>query len=312
MTARLRIERERVFRMTPEIRAFFEQYRDAFDRLDGDAVARLYAVPSGIASDTGYEHWPAYAPIRENMIALCDLYRANDYLSATFEPGAFIAQGEGYAVADIAWNIERRGAGAPWRFSTTYNLMRTAEGWRVLLCTAYSEKRLDASVAAPALSKAASFRVLSKLRALGVELPPGPVRIDGYGDSAALSEALLALIRQGRKRAGTSLLWAMQAENQTLPVCGDIEIVLDHHNEPALITRITRVDVVAYAVVTAAYAAIEGEGDGSLEYWRNAHWAFFSRECVRIGRVPTQDMPVVCSTFELLSVVPASAEPVIP
>jgi uncharacterized protein YhfF len=147
---------------------------------------------------------------------------------------------------------------------------------------------------------------LAKLRALGVEVPPGPVRVDGYGDSAELSASLLTLIRQGRKRAGTSLLWAIEADGESIPVVGQIEIVVDHHNEPSLVTRITRVEVMPYCQVSAEYAAIEGEGDGSLEYWRRAHWAFFSRECKRVGREPSETMPVVCSVFELLSVVPSS------
>jgi len=149
--------------------------------------------------------------------------------------------------------------------------------------------------------------VLSKLRTLGVVLPEGPVRLDGYGDSAALSEELLELIRQGRKRAGTSLLWAMEAENEALPNAGEIEVVLDHRNQPALVTRIVQVSVVPYSAVTPEYAAIEGEGDGSLEYWRQAHWAFFSRECKRIGRVPAESMPVVCSVFEVLHVLPSNS-----
>ena len=146
--------------------------------------------------------------------------------------------------------------------------------------------------------------VLARLRALGVELPPGPVRVDGYGDSPELSQSLLALIVEGRKRAGTALLWALEADHEALPQAGQIEIVVDHRNEPALITRITRVQVLPYGEVTAEYAAIEGEGDGSLAWWREAHWAFFSRECRRIGREPSQTMPVVCSEFELLAVMP--------
>ena len=130
--------------MPADIRAFFEQYREAFDRLDGEAVARLYAVPSGIATDDGYSHWASYEPIRENMVALCQLYRENGYMSARFEAGGFIAQGERFAVVDISWNIARAANQEPWRFNTTYNLMRTPEGWRVLLCTAHSERRLNA------------------------------------------------------------------------------------------------------------------------------------------------------------------------
>ena len=146
--------------------------------------------------------------------------------------------------------------------------------------------------------------VIAKLRERNIELPPGAVRVDGYGDSAELSSSLLALIREGRKRAGTSLLWAIEAENESLPQVGQVEIVVDHRNEPALITRITKVEVVPFGKVTAEYAAIEGEGDGSLEYWRNAHWAFFSRECSRIGREPTESMLVVCSVFEVVNVLP--------
>lgn len=128
--------------MPAAIRAFFDRYRDAFDRLDGEAVARLYAVPSGIASDTGYTHWPAFEPIRDNMVALCALYRGNGYAGARYTPGTYLPQGEDFALADIAWEIDWSDKPSS-RFNTTYNLMRTADGWRVLLCTAYSEKRLQ-------------------------------------------------------------------------------------------------------------------------------------------------------------------------
>jgi uncharacterized protein YhfF len=149
--------------------------------------------------------------------------------------------------------------------------------------------------------------LLAKLQAVGIAVPPGRVRVGSYGDSPELSASLIELIRQGPKRAGTGLLWAYEAEEEELPQAGDIEIVLDHLDEPVLLTRVTRVEVVPFSTVTPEYAAIEGEGDGSLAFWREGHWSFFTRECERIGRMPTQDMPVVCSVFELLASVPRSA-----
>jgi len=146
--------------------------------------------------------------------------------------------------------------------------------------------------------------VLRRLHALGITLPPGNIRIDGYGDSEALSESLLALIRNGTKRAGTGLLWLHEHENDPPAKPGDIEIVITHKGEPSIVTRIVSVTIVPYSAVTAEYAAIEGEGDGSLEYWRQAHWAYFSRECKRIGREPSESMPVVCCVFEVLHVLP--------
>src|SRR5690606_33662271 len=101
-----------------------------------------------------------------------------------------------------------------------------------------------------------------------------------------------------------SLLWSIEADGDPIPLVGDIEVVVDHRHEPALITRVVRVEISPFDQVTAEYAAIEGEGDGTLAYWRQAHWRFFERECRRLGREATDSMPVVCCEFELLQVVP--------
>jgi uncharacterized protein YhfF len=139
-----------------------------------------------------------------------------------------------------------------------------------------------------------------------MELPPGNLRVDGYGDSAELSACLIELIRSGRKRAGTGLLWAYQHDGERIAQAGDVEIVVDFDLQPVLVNRITNVNIIPLNQVSAAYAAVEGEGDGSLEYWMKGHWAFFSRECARIGRTPEPTMPVVCSEFEVIATVPGA------
>jgi ketosteroid isomerase-like protein len=128
--------------MPQDIRAFFESYREAFNALDGVAVAGLYAEPSGIAQDGWYTHWPSRQPITQNMVELCQLYRERGFVRAEFEAGQFIDQGEQFAIADLLWRIDWSQGQEPWRFRTTYNLIRTDQGWRVLLCTAYSEAAL--------------------------------------------------------------------------------------------------------------------------------------------------------------------------
>ncbi len=142
--------------------------------------------------------------------------------------------------------------------------------------------------------------LIAQLKARGISLPSGPVHVDGYGDSEELSSELLALIRSGRKRAGTGLLWAYQHDGQHIARTGDIEIVVDHLNVPVMVTRVVSSERIAFNQVTAEYAALEGEGDGSLAYWRNAHWNFFGRECQRIGREPTETMPVICTVFQVV------------
>ena len=128
-----------------DIQHFFERYRDAFNRLDGQAVAKMYAVPSGITQDRKYTHWPAFEPIRDNMLALCELYRNRDYAGAAFQVNAYMQQGPDYAVVDLNWVIHWSNGDTPWTFGTTYNLVREKEDWRILLCTAYSEAALHST-----------------------------------------------------------------------------------------------------------------------------------------------------------------------
>ena len=148
-------------------------------------------------------------------------------------------------------------------------------------------------------------RLIARVSASGFDMPDdATVHVDSYGDSAEMSAELLALIREGRKRAGTALLWAHDHDAEPVPQAGDLAIVVDHRDEPVFVARFLSVTTQPFDAVDAGFAELEGEGDRSLEFWRRTHWEFFTRECARIGREPAPEMPVVCSVFEVLHVLP--------
>ena len=64
--------------------------------------------------------------------------------------------------------------------------------------------------------------------------------------------------------------------------------------------------VVPFHAVTAEHAALEGEGDGSLSYWRRVHRDYYRRVLVGTGRGFSDDMPVVLERFEVVFPVVAS------
>ena len=142
--------------------------------------------------------------------------------------------------------------------------------------------------------------LIAELAGRGITLPSGPVSVTGFGDSAQLSRELIALIGAGRKCASSALLWSYEYDAEALPRAGNLAIVVDHGNRPACVTRLTGVTVMPFDQVGAEHAAMEGEGDLSLAWWRTEHQRFFCAECARIGRRLTQNMPVVCTTFELV------------
>lgn len=91
-------------------------------------------------------------------------------------------------------------------------------------------------------------------------------------------------------------------EEEELPKAGLYNVILNSKDEAVCIIRNTKVYVTAYCDVTAEHAYKEGEGDKTLEYWREVHQAFFSKELAEIGKVFTSDMKVVCEELELLYV----------
>ena len=73
---------------------------------------------------------------------------------------------------------------------------------------------------------------------------------------------------------------------------------IQRRGRPACVIETVVVEIVPFEDVSAEFAA--GEGEASLESWRRAHWAYFGRECARLGREPTPTMPVVCERFKVV------------
>jgi uncharacterized protein YhfF len=121
-----------------------------------------------------------------------------------------------------------------------------------------------------------------------------------FGDSQDLSMSLAELVLNGPKRATTGLIAEMAADNAALPRPGGLSLVTDFHGMPLMILRSTHVETLSFNQVDADFAAAEGEGDGSLRYWQDAHERYFKRSCQRIGIEWRPDLPVVCERFDVL------------
>jgi uncharacterized protein YhfF len=121
-----------------------------------------------------------------------------------------------------------------------------------------------------------------------------------FADNDESANSLAELVLSGKKRATTTALWSFAAEGKRPPAPGDLSVVTDWAGVPKCIIETTAIDTVPFNQVTAEFAAAEGEGDGSLENWRDAHRHFFSRECARHGRIFTEDMLVACERFKVV------------
>ena len=111
------------------------------------------------------------------------------------------------------------------------------------------------------------------------------------------------------RRPPVRLLWEYDTGSEPVPQPGDLSIILDGRGNPLCLIETVEMQIKAFDQVDAQFAYEEGEGDRSLEYWRDAHWHYFTRTCPALGRTPTPAMPLVCERFRLAWIPPLDSDP---
>jgi uncharacterized protein YhfF len=121
-----------------------------------------------------------------------------------------------------------------------------------------------------------------------------------FCDNKADADELAQLVLAGRKHATAAAVWSYELEGEPVPKPGDFSVITYWNGKACCVIRTFDVHVVAFDMVSEDFAAAEGEGDGTLAFWRRVHWAAFEREFAGTGRTPVPDMPVACERFEVV------------
>ena len=108
------------------------------------------------------------------------------------------------------------------------------------------------------------------------------------------------LTEDGIKKATSTSLWWFEVNQEDLPEVGNVYVISDWYGIAKAIIRTTKVEKVPFNQITEDYAAIEGEGDKSLAYWKKVHWEYYTREMAVEDEIPSEDMLIVCEQFETL------------
>ena len=121
-----------------------------------------------------------------------------------------------------------------------------------------------------------------------------------FCDNKKSADELAKLVKEGIKRATTSLYYWYENEEEELPKVGDVSIIKGWDGIAQCIIQTKQVKIIPFNKVDEKFAYIEGEGDKSLEYWTKGHIDFFSKELESEGIEFLADMLVVCEEFELV------------
>jgi uncharacterized protein YhfF len=105
------------------------------------------------------------------------------------------------------------------------------------------------------------------------------------------------LVRSGVKTATCSMKHWYESGLEPMPSAGHLQVVTDWQGVPTSIIRTVDVQEAKFRDVSEEFARAEGEGDGSFEWWREAHWNFFSRECMEADIELSDEMVLVLERF---------------
>ena len=120
-----------------------------------------------------------------------------------------------------------------------------------------------------------------------------------FDDNAKSADELAELVARGIKFGTSSLYDAYVLEDalDEIPKPGDYSVIINSKNEAVCVIRDYDVYIRPFREVPPFHAYSEGEGDRSLEYWRNVHRDFFDLEA-RVDRTTfTDESKVVCEKF---------------
>ena len=125
--------------------------------------------------------------------------------------------------------------------------------------------------------------------------------VEYYCDNKQDANKLEVLIYEGIKTASCSLHAAYKIDGDELPKEGNLSIVTTWEGQARCILKTVKVSLRKFKEIDETWARKEGEGDFSLAYWQNGHWAFFERETKNYGLKPSQEMLLVCEEFERIN-----------
>ena len=113
------------------------------------------------------------------------------------------------------------------------------------------------------------------------------------------SKKLAELVLAGKKKATASLM-EDESDAGAGGIVGGYSIVTDFDGNPQCLIQTTEVRRLPFSEVDAQFAFDEGEGDQTLEYWRNAHRRFFTECCDDLGIEFDESMLISCKRFKVL------------
>jgi uncharacterized protein YhfF len=130
--------------------------------------------------------------------------------------------------------------------------------------------------------------------------PNEPYQVWFFGNSQKMARELAELVISGTKRATASLVEFNEKHPEVAPVNAGFSVVTDSEGVPLCVIQTTEIRHLPFDEVDAQFAFDEGEGDQTLEDWREGHQRYFTKEAAEFNLEFNEKSLIACERFKLL------------
>jgi uncharacterized protein YhfF len=127
-----------------------------------------------------------------------------------------------------------------------------------------------------------------------------PYQVWFFGNTSEMARELAELVISGKKTATASLLEFNETHPESAPIENGYSVVTDFEGIPLCIIQTTEIRYLPFKEVDAKFAFDEGEGDQTLEYWREVHRQYFTKEAKEFNLEFGENSLIACERFRLL------------
>lgn len=127
-----------------------------------------------------------------------------------------------------------------------------------------------------------------------------PYQVWHFGNTSEMALELAELVIAGKKCATASLVAVNELNPGEAPAPYGYSVVTDKPGYPMCVIQTTEIRHLPFNEVDEQFAADEGEGDQSLEYWRDMHRRYFTLEAQELGIEFNERSMICCERFRLL------------
>ena len=130
--------------------------------------------------------------------------------------------------------------------------------------------------------------------------PETPFQVWYFGNTSEMARELAELVISGKKFATASLVEFNEKHPESAPIDNGLSVVTDFEGSPMCVIQTTEIRYLPFNKVDAQFAADEGEGDQTLEYWRKVHHQYFTKEAKDFNLEFNENSLIACERFKLL------------